>query len=232
MVELRHVSKSYGAGQGVVAALRDASLSINAGELVAVVGRSGSGKSTLMNLIGLLDGPSSGALFVCGVQVNGLAADTQTRLRNRHIGFVFQAYHLMPRRTALANVALPLVYRGIGSHERACLAYKALEEVGLGDRASALPTQLSGGEQQRVAFARALVTRPELIIADEPTGALDTAASETVLRLLETANAGGRTIVMVTHDPAVAARAERRIRLSDGRITGDDGSRARVLEAA
>jgi putative ABC transport system ATP-binding protein len=232
VVELRQVSKSYGAGNGVVAALRDASLSINAGEFVAVVGRSGSGKSTLMNLIGLLDSPSSGTLFVCGVQVNGLAADALARLRNRHIGFVFQAYHLMPRRTTLANVALPLIYQGIGGGERVRLACKALEDVGLGHRASALPTQLSGGEQQRIAFARALVTRPELIIADEPTGALDTASSELVLELLEAANAAGRTVVMVTHDPAVAARAGRQVRLSDGRVTSDDGSRSAFPEAA
>lgn len=221
LVELRRAGRTFGTGKGRVAALSNASLRIARGDFVAVVGRSGSGKSTLMNLIGLLDNPSQGELLVDGIRVDGLSPGARAELRNRHIGFVFQAYHLMPRRSALANVALPLVYRGARRRARMRRAADALANVGLAARANALPGQMSGGEQQRVAIARALVTDPDLIIADEPTGALDTAASELVLLHLEAACAAGRTVVMVTHDLTVAARARRQVQLSDGCIVAD-----------
>lgn len=193
-------------------------MSIAAGEFVAVVGQSGSGKSTLMNLIGLLDSPSQGSVWLNGQPASRLDARRQAQLRNRHIGFVFQAYHLMPRRSALANVELPLTYRGERRRVRMQRARKVLDAVGLSHRARALPAEMSGGEQQRTAIARALVTEPDLIIADEPTGALDTASGELVLQQLEAACAVGRTVIMVTHDASVAARAERRITMLDGQI--------------
>ncbi len=196
------------------------------------MGRSGSGKSTLMNLIGLLDRPSEGAVFLNGTDAGSLPAGQQARLRNDMIGFIFQAYHLMPRRSALANVALPLAYRGMGRRARRRRAGAALEAVGLTHRAHARPAEMSGGEQQRVAIARALVTEPPLVIADEPTGALDTASSELVLAELEAAAAAGRTVLMVTHDPAVAARAERRVSMLDGRIVEDSAPAAPCPKAA
>ena len=222
VIELRRVSKRYGSGRGAVTAVRRVSVAIAAGEFVAVMGRSGSGKSSLMNLVGLLDRPSDGAYFFQGIDTNALSANGQARLRNRRIGFIFQAYHLMPRRNALKNVELPLVYQGVRTRDRLRRAKAALAEVGLSTRAAAFPTAMSGGEQQRVAIARALVTDPDLIIADEPTGALDTNTSGEILTLLDAARANGRTIVIVTHDPEVAARATRLIRLHDGRIIEDN----------
>ena len=221
LVKLCGASRTYGSGSGAVEALSDASLTINAGEFVAIVGRSGSGKSTLMNLIGLLDRPSEGAVFIDGMDAGRLPCRQQARIRNMMIGFIFQAYHLMPRRTALANVALPLAYRGLSRRQRNEQALAALEAVGLTHRATARPPQMSGGEQQRVAIARALVTEPKLLIADEPTGALDTGSAELVLAQLDAAAAAGRTVVMVTHDPAVAARAHRQVHMLDGRIVSD-----------
>ncbi len=225
LIEARYVTKQFGAGHGAVTALRDASLTIAAGEFVAVMGPSGSGKTSLMNLIGLLDRPTEGSLYFRGKDTNSLSNDTQARLRNRHIGFVFQAYHLMARRSALGNIELPLVYQGIRRRERRRRAQAALTKVGLGARADAFPADMSGGEQQRVAIARALVSDPDVIVADEPTGALDTQSSGQILSLLDTARADGCTIVMVTHDPAVARRASRQIILRDGRIV-EDGQRA------
>ena len=221
LIEARRVSKRYGAGPGEVTALAEASFAIRPRDFVAVTGPSGSGKSSLMNLIGLLDRPTGGALLFRGQEVSRLSADAQAVLRNRHIGFIFQSYHLMPRRSALSNVALPLVYRGLGRRERVRRAGAALDRVGLLARASARPTELSGGEQQRVAIARALVTEPELIVADEPTGALDSATGTQILALFEAACAAGHTVMLVTHDPAVAAQASRQIRIHDGRIVGD-----------
>ena len=174
-----------------------------------------------MNLLGLLDYPSSGALTFRGTNTTTLSADGQARLRNRHIGFIFQAYHLMPRRTACGNVELPLAYRGVLRRERRRRAEAALAKVGLSARLTAYPPEMSGGEQQRVAIARALVTDPHLIVADEPTGALDTATSNQILELLEAACTKGRTVLLVTHDPAVAMRATRSIHIRDGRIMRD-----------
>ena len=222
LIELRAVTKTYGTGTGTVMALRETTLTIAAGEFVAIVGQSGSGKSTLMNLIGLLDSPSQGSVWLNGQQASRLNARCQAELRNQHIGFVFQAYHLMPRRSALANVELPLTYRGERRSVRKQRAGAALDAVGLSHRAGALPAEMSGGEQQRTAIARALVTEPDLIIADEPTGALDTASGELVLQQLEAACAAGRTVIMVSHDASVAARAQRRITMRDGRIA-DNG---------
>ena len=221
LISANNVSKRYGAGPGAVTALREASFSISAGEFVAVMGPSGSGKSSLMNLIGLLDCPSGGALRIMGEDVAGLSADAQARLRNRHIGFVFQAYNLLPRRTALRNVELPLVYRGVPRRERLRRSRAALDRVGLSDLAACYPTGMSGGEQQRVAIARALVSEPDLIVADEPTGALDSQTGDQILSLLEALCAEGRTVVMVTHDRAVAQRASRLILIRDGRIIRD-----------
>ncbi len=221
LIEARCVTKRYGSGPGAVAALREAAFAITAGEFVAVMGPSGSGKSSLMNLIGLLDRPTSGALLVMGKDTATLSPDARARLRNHHIGFVFQAYNLMPRRTALGNVELPLVYRGVRRRERLRRAEETLDRVGLSGRATWYPTEMSGGEQQRTAIARALVSEPDLIVADEPTGALDTSAGDQILSLLQTVCAEGRTVVMVTHDPAVAIHASRLMLIRDGRIITD-----------
>jgi putative ABC transport system ATP-binding protein len=202
-------------------ALRDASLKVGPGEFVAIMGPSGSGKTSLMNLIGLLDRPSCGTLSVMGEETTTATADRRAMLRNRHIGFVFQAYHLMPRRTALGNVELPLAYAGMPRRQRQSLAAAALDRVGLSHRASALPDSMSGGEQQRVAIARALVTDPQIIVADEPTGALDSRTGEQVLDLLGACSAEGRAVVVVTHDAAVAAHGSRLVLISDGRILRD-----------
>jgi putative ABC transport system ATP-binding protein len=202
-------------------ALHEACFVITAGEFVAVMGRSGSGKSSLMNLIGLLDRPTSGSLLVMGEDTATLSPDAQARLRNRHIGFVFQAYNLMPRRTALRNVELPLVYQGVRSVERIRRSEAALDRVGLSSRRESFPAEMSGGEQQRVAIARALVCGPDLIVADEPTGALDSKTSDQILALLQSVCAEGRTVVMVTHDPAVAIHASRLMVIRDGRIIRD-----------
>lgn len=215
------LAKVYGTGPGAVAALRDASISVAPGEFVAVMGPSGSGKSSLMNLIGLLDRPTGGSLQIMGEEVTTASADRRAQLRNRHIGFVFQAYHLLPRLTALANVELPLLYRRVPRRERRTRAEAALERVGLSHRATALPPLISGGEQQRVAIARALVTGPEIIVADEPTGALDSRSGERVLDLLDACRAEGRAVVVVTHDAAVAVRSTRLVLISDGHILRD-----------
>jgi putative ABC transport system ATP-binding protein len=221
LIDSRNVSKRYGNGQGAVMALHEARFVITAGEFVAVMGRSGSGKSSLMNLIGLLDRPTSGSLLVMGEDTATLSPDAQARLRNRHIGFVFQAYNLMPRRTALRNVELPLVYQGVRSVERIRRSEAALDRVGLSSRMQSFPAEMSGGEQQRVAIARALVCGPDLIVADEPTGALDSKTSDQILALLQSVCAEGRTVVMVTHDPAVAIHASRLMVIRDGRIIRD-----------
>jgi ABC-type lipoprotein export system ATPase subunit len=232
LVKLAGLSKCYGSGPAKVIALRDADLSIARGEFVAVMGPSGSGKSSLMNLIGLLDRPSGGSLRVMGEEVGAASADRRALLRNRHIGFVFQAYHLMPRRTALGNVELPLLYRGLPRRTRHALAEDALDRVGLTHCAQALPAAMSGGEQQRVAIARALVTDPDIIVADEPTGALDSRTGERVLDLLGEFRAEGRAVVVVTHDVAVAVRGTRLVLISDGRILRDGPLPALRREAA
>jgi putative ABC transport system ATP-binding protein len=222
LIKAKNLTKSYGAGSETVTALRSASLTLSAGEFVAVTGPSGSGKSSLMNLMGLLDRPSSGRLTFFGRDVSRLDIGNLAKLRNSRVGFVFQAYHLMPSRDALGNVELPLIYRGIRRKERLRRAAVALDTVGLASRKSFFPAQLSGGEQQRVAIARALVTGPRIIVADEPTGALDSKTGDQVLTLLQQICAEGRTVLLVTHDLAVSARATRIVRMRDGRIIGDE----------
>jgi ABC-type lipoprotein export system ATPase subunit len=218
LISLDRVSRVYSMGRLDVPALDDVSLDIHPGEFVAIVGPSGSGKSTMMNILGCLDRPTHGSYRLAGTPVADLDDDGLAALRSRTIGFVFQSYNLLPRTTALDNVATPLLYQGVGRSERARRARAALERLGLGDRVDHEPTELSGGQQQRVAVARALVTEPALILADEPTGNLDSHAGADVIALLRELHGSGRTIVLITHDPDVAASADRQIRLLDGRI--------------
>jgi len=221
LIEMRDVERNYSMGGELIAALAGVSLEIQAGEFVAVIGSSGSGKSTLMNILGCLDTPSRGSYQLRGQDVRALSDDALSDLRNREIGFIFQNFQLLPRASALENVALPLVYRGLRPRERRALAKRALERVGLGHRASHKPNELSGGQRQRVSIARALVAEPSLLLADEPTGNLDTATGNDILALFEQLHGAGNTIVVVTHEPAIAARCPRAIRLSDGRIVED-----------
>jgi putative ABC transport system ATP-binding protein len=233
LVRVTDVTKVYESEGGVVMALRGVSLEIAAGELVAIVGASGSGKSTLMNVLGCLDRPTSGTYELAGVELGQRGLDARAVARNRVIGFVFQGFHLLSRTTALENVELPLLYRGLGRRERRAAAIAALEAVGLGDRLHHTPNQLSGGQQQRVAIARALVTNPPLILADEPTGNLDTRTSYEVLALLqELQRTRGITVVLVTHEPEIAACADRVITVRDGRILSDVRHPARDARAA
>ncbi len=222
LITLRHVEKDYESGAGTVRALREVDLAIQQGEFVAIVGTSGSGKSTLMNILGCLDRPTRGVYELAGFDVGTRASDARAILRNRLIGFIFQGFNLLPRTTALENVELPLVYRGVSARERRKLANDALEAVGLGDRVHHTPNQLSGGQQQRVAIARALVTSPPMLLADEPTGNLDTRTSLEVLALLQTLNRDrGITIVLVTHEHDIARCASRVVTFRDGRIVTD-----------
>ena len=222
LITLRRVEKDYESGAGTVRALREVDLEIKQGEFVAVVGTSGSGKSTLMNILGCLDRPTRGVYELAGFDVGARASDARAILRNRLIGFIFQGFNLLPRTTALENVELPLVYRGVSARERRKWANEALDAVGLGDRVHHTPNQLSGGQQQRVAIARALVTRPPMLLADEPTGNLDTRTSLEVLALLQNLNRDrGITIVLVTHEHDIAACASRVVTFRDGRIVTD-----------
>ncbi len=222
LITLRHVEKDYESGAGTVRALREVDLAIEQGEFVAIVGASGSGKSTLMNILGCLDRPTRGVYELAGFDVGARASDARAILRNRLIGFIFQGFNLLPRTTALENVELPLVYRGVSARERRKLANEALDAVGLGDRVHHTPNQLSGGQQQRVAIARALVTSPPMLLADEPTGNLDTRTSLEVLALLQKLNRDrGITIVLVTHEHDIAACASRVVTFRDGRIVTD-----------
>jgi putative ABC transport system ATP-binding protein len=222
LISCRDLRKSYRLGGGEVAALRGVSVSIEAGEYVAVTGASGSGKSTFMNLLGALDVASSGELAVADRALRGLPDGELARFRNATVGFVFQQFNLLPRATALDNVALPLLYADPGRERRRELARRSLERVGLGQRADSRPAQLSGGQQQRVAIARALVNAPRLLLADEPTGALDTTTSGEIMDLFEALNReDGVTVVLVTHEPEIAARTRRQLRFRDGVLIED-----------
>jgi putative ABC transport system ATP-binding protein len=221
VLDVRNLVKTYGAGETAVHALRGVSLTVARGDYVAIMGSSGSGKSTLMNILGCLDVPTSGRYLLDGVDVSRLSDRQLALVRNRRIGFVFQSFNLIPRTTALSNVELPLAYAGMKSAERRRRARAALALVGLADRAGHEPNQLSGGQQQRVAVARALVTAPALVLADEPTGNLDSQSTADVLGVLDRLNRSGRTIVLITHEPDVAEHARRLIRLVDGRIVQD-----------
>ncbi|MFD8207458.1 ABC transporter ATP-binding protein [Streptomyces sp. NPDC059695] len=215
VIEFRGVGLTY-PGPPPVAALRPCDLTVARGDFVAVVGPSGSGKSTFLNIAGLLDAPTTGTYLLDGIDTGTLRDAHLTALRGRRIGFVFQSFHLLPQRSALENVTIALVYNGVPRRERAARAREALEQVGLGHRVDALPTRMSGGERQRVAIARALVTRPSLLLCDEPTGNLDTANADSVLALLESLHADGMTVLVITHDPQVAARAARTVTIRDG----------------
>ena len=227
MIELAEVRRTWQKGTTGIRALDGVSLSVGPGEFVALMGPSGSGKSTLLNVVGLLDRPDSGRYRFEGRDTGSLTPDQQALVRNERIGFVFQAFHLLPRATATENVELPLIYAERQAPPDAGL--KALERVGLADRASHLPHELSGGQQQRVAIARALVMEPALILADEPTGNLDSGSAREVMELLRRLNEGGTTMMIVTHDPQVARCAERVIEIRDGRIVSDSGVTAGVF---
>jgi putative ABC transport system ATP-binding protein len=222
VIELAGVHKTYAVGDIAVHALRGVTLRIERGEYVAIVGASGSGKTTLMNILGCLDTPTAGTYRLNGIDVRGLDEDTLADIRNRHIGFVFQSFNLIPRTRASANVELPLAYAGVHRAARHDRALAALHQVGLGPRVHHMPSELSGGQQQRVAIARALVTNPAMILADEPTGALDTVSSAEVLSIFGGLSDQGRTIILITHEQTVAAHARRIIRISDGTILSDE----------
>ena len=218
IIDLDRVSRTYAMGGLAVHALNDVSLQVRPGEFVAIVGPSGSGKSTMMNILGCLDRPSAGRYHLAGTSVADLSDDALAHLRSRTIGFVFQSYNLLPRTSALDNVTTPLLYQNVSRRERVARATAALERLGLGDRLAHEPSELSGGQQQRVALARAIVTNPAMLLADEPTGNLDSASGRDVLALLRELHATGRTVVLITHDADVAASAERQVHLRDGMI--------------
>ncbi|WP_116288958.1 ABC transporter ATP-binding protein [Ensifer sp. LCM 4579] len=228
LIRLDRIGKRYGVGDAPVEALREVSLEVVGGDSVAIMGPSGSGKSTLLGILGCLDIPTSGNYLLLGEEVGRMSRPELAELRCRRFGFVFQNFNLLPRLTALENVELPLAYARQRPALRRAKAAAALARVGLSDRMSHYPSQLSGGQQQRVAIARALVNEPDLILADEPTGALDTVTGREILRLLDEVNAGGTTVVVVTHDRDIAARMRRTITLTDGRVTSDSRAQVRI----
>ena len=225
MIEMQHLDKSYWADKTEVPVLKDVCFTVEEGEYVSIMGPSGSGKSTLMNIIGCLDVPSAGTYLLNGESVSEKSDSEMSKLRNSTIGFVFQNFNLLPRETALENVALPLLYGGVGRRERTERARQALEDVGLGERLTFFPTQLSGGQKQRVAIARAMVGKPKLLLADEPTGALDTATGKQIMELFRELNKQGVTIVMITHEPEIAAYADRTLYIRDGQLSEGGGGR-------
>jgi len=222
LIQLDGISKTYDSGENAVQALRGVDVAIEKGEFVAIIGPSGSGKSTLMHILGCLDTPSTGKYWLDGEDVAEMSARALARVRNQKIGFVFQTFNLLPRATILKNVELPLLYAGVGREERRERAFKALERLGLEKRAKHRPNELSGGQRQRVAIARALVNDPSLILADEPTGNLDQKTGSDIINIFEELAAHDETIVMVTHDPAIAGRTQRRITLVDGEIVAGE----------
>ena len=222
VIELAGVAKIYRSGELTVQALKSVDLVVREGEFAAIMGRSGSGKTTLLGILGCLDRPTSGSYKLDGEEMARLDETRRAHVRGAKIGFVFQAYNLLPRSTAFRNVELPLVYAGVSRRERRSRALEALAEVGLAERVDHMPSQLSGGEQQRVAIARALVVRPSVVLLDEPTGNLDSSSADEVLAILDRVSAGGATIVMVTHSSEVAERAARIVRFADGRVVGDE----------
>jgi putative ABC transport system ATP-binding protein len=230
LIRLEEIARHYAMGTEVVKALDGVTLSIEAGEYLAIMGPSGSGKSTLMNVIGCLDTPTGGRYVLNGQEVQAASDDELARVRNREIGFVFQTFNLLARADAIHNVELPLVYGGIGARERRRRAVEALERVGLGDRMTHEPNELSGGQRQRVAIARAIVNEPSIILADEPTGNLDSRTSYEILEVLERLWRSGRTLILVTHEPDIAQSAQRIVRLLDGRVESDEAVTAPVEE--
>jgi putative ABC transport system ATP-binding protein len=225
VIQIRDLTRVYDMGAEKVHALRGVSVEIRRNEYVAIMGPSGSGKSTLMNVIGCLDTPTSGEYWLNGQEVSRMPDDALARVRNREIGFVFQTFNLLPRASALQNVELPLVYGGVAARARRERARAALDRVGLGDRMDHRPNELSGGQRQRVAIARALVNEPAILLADEPTGNLDSATSEEIMKVFETLHTQGQTVIMVTHEAEIAAHAERVVVLRDGKIGSDTPGR-------
>lgn len=221
LIHIEHIARTYEMGGETVHALRDVSLDIHPNEYVALMGPSGSGKSTLMNILGCLDTPSSGVYTFKGLDVNEMTDDDLAEIRNKEIGFVFQTFNLLPRATALKNIELPLIYSGVSSEDRKERAIKALEDVGLGDRMLHRPNELSGGQRQRVAVARALVTKPSIILADEPTGNLDTKTGIEIMKLFQELWSKGNTVILVTHEEDIARHARRIIRIRDGKVESD-----------
>jgi putative ABC transport system ATP-binding protein len=231
LIQLHDIKRYYKVGSEEVHALDGVTLTIAKGEWTSIIGQSGSGKSTLMNVLGCLDTPTAGRYVLNDKDVSGMSDNELADIRNREIGFIFQTFQLLPRETAQANVELPLVYRGLRARERHQRAKDALEQVGLGNRAHHKPNELSGGQRQRVAIARALVTEPSMLLADEPTGNLDSSTGEEIIRLFEQLHSAGHTLLLVTHEPSIAARCPRAVRLMDGKVVSDGPGAQVALES-